>query len=243
MIFLFPKKSIVLDCFTFDELALQTAPIAQAAKHLPEWWRKLPNTYLAANGFSVYPTMKTCVGMTDYYANSVAFPLWSALAIKVEKESYSWQFSDQITEVLPHDMRNQATGLLPNHGHIKITSIWKLKTKENINWIWSQPTYSFDESLSELKVLPGVFNFGLQRSTNINIVFPTDRERLYNVPHGQVLAHLTPMTDKKIKIKRHLISKQEFDLMWRQKITFTNTYRHIIKSKKKFSDCPYHKEK
>jgi hypothetical protein len=125
---------------------------------------------------------------------------------------------------------------------MKIISVWHLKTQEDVNWVWSQPLYSFEEPISDLKIMPGIFNFKFQKSTNINIMIPLNQEKIYTINQGQVLVHLTPMTDKKIKIKRHLISKQEFDSMSQQQITFVNSYRNIIKQKQKFADCPYYKE-
>lgn len=242
MIFKFPKKKLVLDCFTFNELILQTAPIAPAIRHTPEWWRKLPTGASHPDGFSLAPTMKNCVGMTDYYKYSVAIPLWSALKIEIKGQQYRWQFSDGTTNADIHDLKLQATGLLPNHGHMKIMSVWNFRTQEDINWVWSQPLYSFEEPIADLKIMPGMFNFKKQNSTNINIMLPLDQEKIYTVDQGQVLVHLTPMADRKVEIRRHLISKQEFDSMFQQRVTFVNAYRNIIKQKQKFSDCPYHKE-
>jgi hypothetical protein len=241
MIFLFPKKSIVLDCFTFDELILQTAPITSAIKHTPDWWRKLPSSVKHTDGFTFTSTMKNCVGMTDYYKDSVAIPLWSSLQLEVKGTQYRWQFSDGRTNANIHP-KSQSAGLLPNHGNMKIISVWHLKTQEDVNWVWSQPLYSFEEPISDLKIMPGIFNFKFQKSTNINIMIPLNQEKIYTINQGQVLVHLTPMTDKKIKIKRHLISKQEFDSMSQQQITFVNSYRNIIKQKQKFADCPYYKK-
>jgi hypothetical protein len=83
MLFLFPKKKIVLDCFTYSESVLQTAPITNAMKHIPSWWKKLPSAHFEETFFPT-PTMKGCVGMVDYYANSVALPLWSEIIINVD---------------------------------------------------------------------------------------------------------------------------------------------------------------
>jgi len=184
MIFKFPKKKLVLDCFTFNELILQTAPIASAAKHIPDWWRKLPNGVPHPDGFFPVATMKNCIGMVDYYRHSVAMPIWTDLKIKVDGENYFWQFSDFTTTAHVHEIGKQATGFCPSHGHIKILSPWHIKTKEDVNWVWSQPTYSFEESLFDLKVLPGMFNFYFQHSSNINILVPLNQQKEYAIKQG-----------------------------------------------------------
>ena len=244
MIFLFPKKKIVLDCFTDQEHVIQTAPIAEATKHLPDWWKQLPSTYLITNTHIQFPssTMKYCAGLIDYYKYSVAIPLWSDLLLKVKGTAFAWQFADSTSEIETHDISQQATGLFNNHGHIKITNPWKLRTKENINWVWSYPLYGFSEENADIKVAPGSLNFSKQPGANINMFIPLNQEKSYMLKHGQVLAHLTPMTDKKIKIVRHLIDKKEMDRMKFPVTTFDNQYRNVLKQKEKFADCPYHKE-
>lgn len=243
MLFKFPKKQIVLDCFTYDELIMQTAPIAPAMKYVPEWWKNLPATY--NENFFPAATTKSCVGIIDYYKKSIALPLWSDLCIDINDGMYKWQFSDGETKTIVHNTAAQAKGLLPNHGHMKIVSPWAFKTKEDIYWTWSQPTYNFDESVSGIKVLPGVINYLRQVSTHINMLVPLNQKRQYMLQHGQVMAHLTPLFDGKVRIERHLISKEKYEqiaLQQQKGATFTNIYSNIFKSKQKFTDCPYHKE-
>lgn len=243
MILKFIEKKVVIDCFTYDELVLQTAPVTHAIKHIPEWWKSLPNYYYNNQDFFPTATMRSCSGIIDYYKNSLAIPLWSDLCIKVENNAYGWAFSDFKTVANFHDIQKQATGLLPNHGHIKINSPWFFKTKENISWVWSQPIYSFEEVNSDLKVLPAMTNFKQQYATDINLLIPLNQQKIYTLNHGQVLTHLSPMTDKKIDIQRHLISKQEYDKIaeLNTSITFLNKLTNVISKKEKFSDCPYKK--
>lgn len=244
MIFRFLRKTLVLDCFTYDEMLLQTAPITYAIKHVPDWWKKLPNSYLEKDLYPV-STMKKCIGMVDYYTKSVAIPLWSDLVIDVDaSKNFRWQFSDSQTEAAPHDER-QRINLLNNHHHLKILTPWLLSTNKDINWVWSQPTYSFEKNIVDIKILPGILNFYRQNGININMLFPLDTPKKYFLPQGQVMAHLTPMTEQKIKIVRHLVSKKKYlEIANKQvPITFTDKYKSIFESKQKFLDCPYHKEK
>jgi hypothetical protein len=245
MIFKFIEKKIAIDCFTYDELVLQTAPVSHAIKHIPDWWKNLPNHYYSNQDFFPTATVRSCSGIVDYYKKSLAIPLWSDLSIKVDGGSYGWAFSDLKTVANIHDIQKQATGLLPDHGHIKIQSPWFFKAKEDISWVWSQPIYSFEEANVDIKVLPAIVNFKQQQSTDINLLIPLNQQKTYTVNHGQVLCHLTPMTDKNVIIERHLISKESFMQMaeLNTSITFLNKLANVVAKKEKFADCPYKKLK
>lgn len=243
MLFRFLEKPIVLDCFTSLQQILETAPITNANKHIPDWWKKLPTHYVRPNAFTPSPTMRGCAGMIDYYANSVALPLWSEVHIKVQGRAYWWQYSDESCKANPHNLDDEATGFVDNHGHIKLIPPWIVQTKEDINWIWSQPVYGFDEDNLDLKVPPGVLNFKNQVAVNVNILFPLNQEKIYKLPFGLVLAHLTPMSERKVQIKRHLVDENEFKRLnnMHNSISFLSKYRKIVKQKQKFADCPYHR--
>jgi len=245
VIFKFTKKKVVLDCFTYDELVMQTAPIAPAMKYIPNWWRQLDNTYIPDKTFFPTATMKTCAGMVDYYKKSIALPLWSDLCVEVSNNNYKWQFSDRETPAIIHDIRKQATGFAENHGHMKIMSPWAFKTKEDLYWTWSQPIYNLEESVMGIKVLPGVVNYYRQVSTHINLIVPLSHPKKFMFSQGQALVHLTPMCDRKVDIVRHLVSRNEYERIATQQqkgITFTNIYNTIFQQKQKFLDCPYRKE-
>lgn len=242
MLFLFPKKKIVLDCFTYSKAIIETAPIHNAIKHIPEWWKRLPNVYY--KNMLPYPTMKFCTGMVDYYTNSIALPLWSDLIINVNSnKTFQWQFSDGVSEAQIHDPQ-QAPNLFNDHYYLKLATPWLLKTKKDIKWLWSQPIYSFSSDIANLKILPGMLNFYHQHAANVNMLIPLNEPKQYLLQQGQVLAHLTLLSEYNFKVVRHLIDKSEYTKMFESQssITFINKYKNIIKQKKKFSDCPYKKD-
>lgn len=241
MIFKFTKKKIVLDCFTCNENILKTAPIVLAPKLIPDWWKQLPNSTYKD---SFYPkgTMRNCVGMVEYYKKSVAIPLWSDLAIKVIPDTFIWQFSDRSTKADVHDISTEATGFLNNWGHFKIISPWLLATKEDINWVWSHPTYSFPHN-NDIIMPSAVINFKHQHAINLNMLINLSQQKTITVHQGQPMAHLTPMSDRKIEVVRHLISIEEYNRKYTSMdmISFFSKYRTVTKRNKQFSDCPYHK--
>jgi hypothetical protein len=243
MIFLFPKKEIVLDCFTEREYVIETAPILQASRNIPKWWHSLPSMQAREEEFYPKMNMKQCSGFVDYYKHSICIPLWTDLDIKVSGFNYQWQFADGISVGETHKTDEQAKGFFNDYGHLKLISPWMFKTKEKINWIWSHPVYNSSEKNFQIKFLPGIINFYNQKRANINILIPLKDEKLYKLKHGESLIHLTPMSDKKVKIIRHLIDKKEMDRMIANQIcpTFLNRSKNRVKLKEKFSDCPYHK--
>jgi hypothetical protein len=242
MIFKFSQKKIVLDCFTANPDVIEFAPVNFAIKHIPEWWKDLPGSFINNDGFTSSGTMKYCAGMVDYYKKSITIPMWSEFAVKIyENKNFSWQFADCKSSALSHNLEQQAKNFLNGFGHLKIISPWTFKTKDNLNWIWSHPVYNYDTS-SDITYLPGITNFKYQCSTNLNVMISLDKEKTIVIPHGQPMVFMTPMTDKKIEIVRHLVSDKEFIAMQnRNGIVFVNRLKTIIEKKEQFSNCPYTK--
>lgn len=241
--FLFKKKDIVLDCFTKNEGIIKTAPIVPAIKNTPEWWRDLP-AYTEAPDVN-YPvhTMKHCTGVVDYYAKSIALPLWSELQIEIdERNLYNWQFADMETVAHPHHANIQAPGFLSDYGHIKIISPWLFKTKEEISWVWSHPVYNFPDS-NDIVSMPAVVNYKWQRSTNLNVFVNLKQPKKITLKPGQTMALMTPMSDRKVKVVRHLVSKEEFEQLFtgNRVFTFYNTYNSRKNLVEKFKECPFKK--
>ena len=240
MIFKFLQKKIVLDCFTSRSYAIEYAPINYAIKNIPDWWKSLPSSY--RDGHQPKLTMKSCVGMVDYYVRSVAILLWCDLSIIVNADkSYSWNFSDNTTKAQIHPMDTQATNFLSNYGHMKILSPWLFRSEKNVDWVWSHPSYNYSNS-NNVVSLPGISNFYHQHSTNINMMIHLNQEKSFLIPYGEPLALLTPMSDRKVEIVRHLVSEQEYFNLYQKGsvITFVDKYKNMLKSKDQFSSCPYH---
>lgn len=235
-----------MDVFTFRTGVYKLYPVDYSTKFFPEWWKKLPKEYMDKNNNNrLSSTMKRCEGFIDYYKNSISIPLWSDLALNIRSEfnTVNWDFSDMITSATTHPWY-QMEGLMRDQqfSHIKINSVWNLKTKEDIYWTWSQPMWNFDDPFTII-VPPAVINFKYQHSTNINIFIKTSIDKFMILPVGMPMANLTPITEKEVVLHRHLISEKEYHEM--DDISYANSFTHKYRNAKKIlqekeSKCPFH---
>lgn len=243
MIFKFPQKKIVLDCFTNRPSVIKLSPISPAIMHTPNWWKVLPNSYRPKNTPFDFDraTMKSCDGMIDYYKESVVIPMWSDLAISIDKNNkkYHWQFSDGISNVGSHAVE-QSSGFLSSYFSLKLISPWLFKTKEDIKWVWSHPVYNYEKS-NDVVSLPAIVSYRYQTANHIHLFISFEKNQTIIIPHGQPMVFMTPMTDRKVEVVRHLVSDAEYIKIHgnSEKISFKNKYKKIIASAKQFEKCPF----
>jgi hypothetical protein len=208
-IFFFKKQKMVLDCFTYLPYVYDFAKIDYAVKFIPEWWKQTPRLVEGKNK----PTIKSCPGFVDFYKKGIAIPSWFELEITVfekdNKNFYSWESSnkdvhtDNSHEVCQFD---KFAGI--NGQNLKITSPWAFKTKENISFVWSQPTWNLRNLLCNFTLLPANIEFKYQHGTHINyLILNNETEKTFNIPALTPLAMLHGLTEKEIKIKNHLVDE------------------------------------
>lgn len=244
MMFFFKKPKVVLDCFTYSEAVAMAAPIQKASAYLPEWWKNLSGQYYEDNNkLLVRTTSKLCPGIIDYYTNSIALPTWCEFKIAPNPDgSYSWVFPDQETTAIVHPIA-QYEGFVDRHefGHIKIESPWIFMCKENINWMWSQPTYNFGTNMDKIFILPGVNNYSQNVTVSVNMMINVKQPSLIEVGVNEPLVHITPLTERQVEIKRHVITEQEFDRLRKlnRRTTFVNSSKKTAKLREENKECPY----
>lgn len=246
MMFFFKPKVIHLDCFTSNTSAYELFPIDYSHKFYPDWWKKLPKkieSEKSTKGFIL--TMKSCIGFTEFYQNSITIPLWTDLLIKTDQEKgyYDHFLSDNQT-ILGLHLPEQMQGLFDTnkHIHIKIISPWVFKCKEDIRFTWTQPTWNFNP-IDQILIPPAIIDYKYQNGTNINFFLsPKTAKQDTLLECGQPLVNISPMSERKIKIHNHLVTPEEMDkISWINKqISFFGTYnkrRNILN--KKDSKCPF----
>jgi len=246
MMFFFKPKVIHLDCFTSEVIAHDFFPIDYSHKFFPQWWKDLPKVLDDPNQFWGMNSAKSCTGLNNFYSNGVTIPLWSDLLIQQESQNIKWVFSDRRTE-MGHHLLKQLGNYLDEreYYHMKIISPWILKCKEDINFMWMQPTWSFNKP-KEIIIPPGIIDYKYQGGTHINFFFTlTEENKQKNIliESGQPMVNIIPLSERKIKIHNHLISKEEYLIKGEDfgiSFAFRNKY---IKRKKlmkdKESKCPF----
>lgn len=238
--FIFKKSKIIVDCFITDEHILKYSPIEKANKFIPEWWKNTPLINKDENNH-IYPTIKSCAGIIEHYKKGIIIPMWSDLSINIDKNQYTWQFSDGISSA---DVHNQT--LWENfidfklNVHIKLHSPWFLKTKEDIHWVCIEPFWN-NIIKNNYMTVPGTLSFKHQHTTNISLMIPNNISQ-FNIEHGHPMYHLIPLTEKELIIKHHLVTEKEINQYKVRNITFSNTYykRIGLDIKNDTKKCPFH---
>jgi len=243
--FFFIKPSVIhLDCFTQDVRVHKFYPIAPSAQFLPEWWRKLPKTYTNKKIWWGTPTIKSCPGFTEYYKNSITIPLWCDLIIDIaaQGQGFRWQFADEQTSAVVHD-EEQYTDFIDTrkYSHFKITSPWCFKTKKSVKWAWNFPIWNH-RAFDSLAILPAVIDYRYNYTTNINIIINKSIEQLISLNAGIPLVNLIPMSDKRVEIHNHIVSKDEYEVLnscENVNAHFFNRHRKNIKDIDRIRVCPF----
>lgn len=242
MIFLFKKKKLHLDIFTYRPEVMEFYPVDYATKFYPEWWKKLPREFEPEQTFWPMSTMKRCTGFTEYYKNGIVIPMWSDMAIKTHPLEFNWHFADRLTECDSHPYEQMYGYLDPSqYKHLKIVSPWLFKCKEEVNFVWTQPTWNF-ERVSDIIIPPAVVNYKYLSGTNINLFVDKREEKKFILHAGQPMVNLLPMTERTVVIHKHVVTKKEYDSLnlHSYQSTYVNKYknnRDLSKAKEK--QCPF----
>jgi hypothetical protein len=235
--FFIKRKELVVDAFCSENFshAYNEAPIEYAYKFYPKWWKDLEYTKFNFDKMAREATMKTCTGLIDHYKNGLIIPLWSDLAIKIiENGEYHYKFSDKLSKV-SHHISNQRVNFYMNYINLKVESPWKLRTKENINFVAIDPFWNND-NIKDIVFTPGTLNFNDQHSTHMQLLFEQTNQNIM-IPFKQPMMHLIPMSEKKIVLKKHLISDKEYldKFLSYTETTFLGKYT----KRRSYKKCPF----
>lgn len=241
---------IVVDAFTYIESAHVHHPPELSKKFIPDWWKNLPkNNTDDLTSLLNENNMRRCVGFVDLFKKGFMIPMWSDLGIELSNENnqltYRYHFADNISSAQVHEYKQFQNFVNPNlFQQFKATAPWKIKTKENIDFVYVQPTWNWQNSIKDVILLPGILNFKYQNVCNLQILveYPSVGTKFLLFPAGTPTCQLIPMSDRPIKIITHLIEKSKYDYLGNMTIKFNQSYKHyknIID--KKEPQCPFTK--
>jgi hypothetical protein len=249
MFFFFKPTTIVVDAFTSNDAAHDYYPIAKSNRHVPNWWKALPATLddpvhrLVKRG-----TVKRCQGFVDLYSNSFSIPLWSDISIEMEliadQKIWRYKFADKKSWLDSHDQQ-QYNGIVDysKYQQLKFNPPWFLEEKSGVKFMMSQHTWNIVEESSNFTVLPGIIDFKYQSSVNISTMVRYPEVGLLSMMFeaGTPLVHLTPLTDKRVEIKTHLISATEFERKHPMTKFVDNYKERKTRIDEQESKCPFTK--
>jgi len=242
------KKDVVLHCYTDKPDVYNFSSVKEAKNFIPEWWKRIPKHYRLPTMGLAGPdlnTMKSCSGFTDLYRQGFMLPMWSDCEVVVGEtgsDAFRYEYSNGYSIAQSHPETQRGTQYpTRDYLHLKFESEWRLMCEEDVDFLLTAPVWNYDAPES-LIVLPGVLNFKYQSSLNINVLFKRKATaEKYLVPFGMPIAHLVPLTERKLVIKTHLVSSETLKRI--NSITTYTTFAGKHSNNKrilKASGCPFH---
>jgi hypothetical protein len=246
MIF-FKRKKIILDCFTINQIAYEKYPIDYAKSFYPEWLKNSSSSYIQKSETKAnveLSTIKRCQGLINYYKNGFIIPIWSDLYFETNENGYKYNFADNESLIESHPQKQWENFANPSQfNNIKIINPWALKTKKDIKFYYGYPFWNYSLHINYFYP-PAIIDFKYQTSANINMFIHSNSN--FKLSAGDPIVHLIPLSENKIEIKNHLISKEEFIKLKLQNQTNMFALRYLknktfqnLKEKK----CPFNFKK
>ena len=243
------KKEIVLNCYTCRADVYNFYPVVDASKKIPQWFKQIPAPIfkkIEDYNFTL-GNLKQCVGFLDYYKKGFILPLWSDLSLTIGPKNtsdYRWQFSDKESEIDTHSPEQTNHNFDPElYQHLKLISPWLFLCDEDISFLAVEPGWHFDV-FKTISILSGALNFKYQCGTNVNLFCRREEiktEFLFEA--GTPLCHYVPLTERKVVLKTHLISQEQYARM--AKINSSISFNRYYEKRKKIlktSGCPFQHE-
>lgn len=234
MFFFFRPSTITIDFFTDMPHAFHHAKPIPAIESIPPWWRQLPKNKPDFGGD--LKSMRYCPGFTNLYKRGFVIPLWSDLLLSIAGTSsgdyeYKYQFADLHGSLEAHQPNQWGDFYRPDtYQNIKLVNPWMAKTKSKEPFLMTDLTYSRNTQ-NQFFVANGVLDFHQYITPNVHLFFiRTASTKEHFLKHGEPLAHVIPLSDKKVKIKTHLIETEEklkMEKYAHMRLKFVNNYNYL----------------
>jgi hypothetical protein len=232
---MFFNKPITVDLYTDDQHAYDMFKPNLSKHFIPRWWKKLPisrpdkHEHVHVQGLEV-AGMKTCPAIIDIMKRGIIIPspasfvvqrfMDGKLAFDVMPEKFKQPSSHSSDDYADHK---------PGYHHIKFPLPWRIKTSQDIEWLWMQPTWHQKNPLSHWSS-PGTINFKYTHIAEFNFFLPQG-SRLSLEP-GDPIAQLIPLSDKSIKVNHHLVTTEEFHRLDNYKGWRVNNFKQRLRLQK-----------
>ena len=246
------RDAIRVDAHTPNINAKELFFIRKASRMMPQWWSDLPRY---RDLHPMIHNMRGCTGLLDYYRHSYVLLSWCDIFVDRTLQStktydkepvadFKIEIITAVGEPVVHHLPHQYGGFIKQNEwhHVKIPSPWYIEHQQPLKWVWSQPSWSLNEFMSDIIILPGIMDFSQQPETNINMLI-RKAPGSFVIPANTPLVHMIPMTDRDIDLQCHGPNPRLDVLTQRGPFTFRNRMRARLKIKKdldKDGSCPFH---
>jgi len=207
------EKEIILNCYTHRSEVYNYFPVVETKKTFPSWVKKLKNSYFNSNK-DHFENVTSCPAFIDYFRTGFVIPLWSDVCLEVGEigsNSYRWQYSDLKSHMAFHPY--DQFGLdAKEYQHFKVDSPWVFSCSEDVKFLFSRPSWRFGDIPNTVEILNGVVEYRTNAATNINmLVKRMEKHQEFVIKANTPLVHIIPLTERKIIVKTHLITREVWD--------------------------------
>jgi len=210
--FLFKKSKLVLDLIISEE-NIQTYnlfPAIETRRIIPSWFKTCPKSGFNWFKFEPETTVRGCSGIINYINSGFVTPLWSDVNIRTSPEKIEWYSSKGDPNFFQyHETLIQSPGFYNNQFIINAINPWKIKKrKQNIKIMSVAAQYHHTKSLPH-PPMQGIVDTKMNKDLNFFMAF-SKTNATYELKAGDIFMQYIPLSDKKLVIKNHIVSKQEF---------------------------------
>ena len=217
---IFKKRSeVVVDVFSSIDIIYQYFKIQPATMFFPEWWKKMPKSYIECNdaigNASERPTIRLCSGIIELYKKSFIMPLWTDLRIRTEDNGQlGWELPSDYTKI--HEHPSIQTNFHLNNIHtLKLCPPFILKSNKDLSFYCTEPFWNNVNNNNwpkDAKILPGIIDTSITAGLNVFLTVPREKNAFYEFNAGDPLVNIIPITEDKIVFKHHLVTREEYSI-------------------------------
>ena len=225
--FLFKKKPVVLDCFTFIDLIFEKFPISESINHVPTWFKQAPKPP-ETEGLNPVHSIRKCSGMLNLFKRGAVLPLPCDVKIA------TWYDNDTYN-VRSYNILSPEIIFLDNftENFHKLNMPWLIKTKSKIPFLLTNCHYH--SKRHNITVVNGVTHFN--NNPQIHVFFhllkeeggTEEKPNITLLEGGYPIVHIVPIEDVEVKVRTHLITQTEFFNKARSISFFNNNYFKLLK--------------
>lgn len=247
--FFFRKSEVTIDCFTYNPVVYDNFKIDIASKFYPKEFKELPNSYPTklnsdknSHIETSVATVRKCTGVTDLFSSGFIIPSWETFSAEATIDGKLY-FNSNPSSVsgsggAHHHSRIQyGDDIYKGWTHSKFMSPWLISEKTGINFTWNGCPWHRTDLADKMSVLSAVVDYKYQVVTHVNVFIKNGN--IVTLNQGDPLVHMIPMSEKKVKIKHHLVSMNEWRSMQTEYQLYAryNNHRKLIIPRS--SKCPF----